>query len=302
MAMADLAISIVAHPSGDLSTHAAYLEQCIASLRETVSGQTFRLVVTNNLGAVDLFSHVPSLTGEETLIVNEQPQGFAANHNRVVREATEPFVLLLNDDTVVLEGAVGLLLDTMQALDRVGMAGPRIYTDASKREQQPSAGVRVMSPERALLWRLLRETPLIGMQRLRRCYSELDCDAPPGDVLHLQGACLMACREAYLQSGGMDEEYHMYREETDLCLAIRRRGWRVVYCPEAEILHFGGASTAGARYREQYQTSLDRFLRKHYGWRATVVNGLIQPPLLGALRLLRRMARWRRPADHVSMV
>lgn len=286
-----LAISIVSHPNGDLQRHVDLLDQCLASLHETIRESAPRIILTNNLAQVPLFQQLSALTGDEELITNEQPQGFAANHNRIVQGAPEPYVLILNDDTVVLEGAVERLVAELEANPRAAVVGPRIFTDLSRQEVQPSAGARVMTPERALLWRLLRETPLIGRPGLSGLYAELDEAAPAGEVLHLQGACLLVRREAYLQVGGMDEEYGMYREETDLCLALKQEGWQVRFCPEAKIVHFGGASTGNVTYREQYQRSLDRFLRRHYGWRATLVNGLIQPPLLGAARLLRGLVR-----------
>jgi GT2 family glycosyltransferase len=57
----------------------------------------------------------------------------------------------------------------------------------------------------------------------------------------------------------------MYAEEADLCLRIRRAGYRIAYTPRARILHLGGGSAASARARSvQRLVSRLRFLKKHH--------------------------------------
>lgn len=289
--MAAVSISIVSHPSGDPAVHASMLDECIGSLRKTVRRHAFRLILTNNLREVNLFDRMRNLTEGDVLVINEAPLGFAANHNRAVARSTEPYVFILNDDTLALEGAVDALVDALEARPELSMVGPKIYRDRELKIQEPSAGLRVMSPERALCWRLLRETPLIGSSLFRPLYDELRPLQVSRDVVHLQGAAFLVRRSTYLKVGGMDEEYGMYREETDLCLRLRAAGFPIRFLAEAAMIHHGGVSTGASVYRDQYLTSLDRFLFKHYGWRASVVTGFVQPRCLRALSLLRRLRR-----------
>lgn len=285
--MTHVAVSIVAHPSGDPAVHAEMLDQCIESIRRTTRANEVRLVLTNNLSRVDLWGRLKTLAGDEMLITSPQPIGFAANHNRAVREVDDPYVFILNDDTLLLEGALDRLVEVLEKAPKLAMVGPKIFRDETLRDLEPTAGVRIMTPERTLLWRILRETPLIGIPGLRPFYSELSAPPTGREVLHLQGAAFLVRRVAYLEAGGMDEGYGMYREETDLCLALGRLGWKLRYCPEAGIIHFGGRSTGDPKYWEQYQVSLDRFLRKHYGRRAELVSRWVETPLVGGLRALR---------------
>jgi hypothetical protein len=97
-------------------------------------------------------------------------------------------------------------------------------------------------------------------------------------VQSIEGACMLIRRAAFSDAGGFDEGYFMYAEEVDLCYAMRSAGWEVWYQPEAEVIHYGGASSRNrptAREGDLY-TSRVRFYRKHYGpTRAALLQGMI---------------------------
>jgi N-acetylglucosaminyl-diphospho-decaprenol L-rhamnosyltransferase len=68
------------------------------------------------------------------------------------------------------------------------------------------------------------------------------------------------------QVGLLDERFFLYFEDVDWCLRVRRAGWRVVYQPEIQVTHLGGASEPGrATANRHYYNSLAAFYRKHYG-------------------------------------
>jgi GT2 family glycosyltransferase len=80
------------------------------------------------------------------------------------------------------------------------------------------------------------------------------------------GACLLVRRTAIDQVGPPDEQFFLFSEETDWCFRFRAAGWRVVFLPDAECVHVGGASHGGRHFRENVSGHL-RFLRKHRGRR-----------------------------------
>jgi GT2 family glycosyltransferase len=77
----------------------------------------------------------------------------------------------------------------------------------------------------------------------------------------------MARREALAAVGGFDERFFLYEEDVDLCLRLRRAGWRVLYTPRAEVVHHLGKSMAQApvRARLEYHRSHLLYYRKHRG-------------------------------------
>jgi len=101
------------------------------------------------------------------------------------------------------------------------------------------------------------------------------------EVDWLVGAALMTRREVLEQVGGFDEGYFMYSEELDWCRRVRQAGWRIVYLPAAQVVHYEGKSSeqvVAARHIH-FQTSKVRYFRKFHGPLAAAVLRVF---LLGA--------------------
>jgi GT2 family glycosyltransferase len=102
------------------------------------------------------------------------------------------------------------------------------------------------------------------------------------------GAVMLARRAAIEDVGGFDEDFFMFSEETDLCYRVRHAGWKVVFTPEAEFVHLGGATTRldwGPMFREQLRGHM-RFLAKHRGLRTAERARRL---LLASMRLRERV-------------
>jgi hypothetical protein len=90
----------------------------------------------------------------------------------------------------------------------------------------------------------------------------------------------MARQEAIEQVGPMDEGYFMYSEELDWCKRFKDAGWRVVYLPTAQIVHYGGKSSDQVVISRHihFQTSKVLYFRKHHG---RLVSEILRWFLLG---------------------
>jgi hypothetical protein len=77
---------------------------------------------------------------------------------------------------------------------------------------------------------------------------------------------MLVRREAIERVGGLDEQFFMYAEETDWCYRFRKNGWKVMFAPVGEIIHYGGQSAAQMPVAMivQLRLSILRFIRKHY--------------------------------------
>ncbi len=196
-------------------------------------------------------------SGVPGAIVNEANRGFAAACNQGIQATTEPFILLLNPDTVVSREALERLLAAMT--DGVGAVGPVIRNE--------DGSVQTSVRRLPTLWRMI-----LAEFGIRAAYY---VKHPGCDVEQLMGACLLFRREF----APLDERFFVYFEEVDLCLRIRRAGQRVVFVPDAEITHVGGQSSksdraASLRYRYH---SLFEFYRKHYPrWQLPVLKLAVQ--------------------------
>jgi GT2 family glycosyltransferase len=224
-----------------------------ACLRSLQTGK-HTIVVVDNASADNTTEMLRREFPSVTLIENPENHGFAAACNQGVRATDEPFVLLLNPDTIVELSALLRLLQVMRERPDVGACGPRILNPDGT--LQPSC----------------RRFPTLGTMLLaelgwRRRYLMRDWQHDDTrEVDQLMGSCLLLRREALEQVGLLDERFFLYFEEVDLCWRLKQAGWRVLFVHDATIIHSAGASTKTApqpnlvhRYR-----SLFEFYRKHF--------------------------------------
>ncbi len=236
-----------------------------------------------------------------TLIHNPINSGFGAGNNVALPVAAGRYILFLNSDTVVEEGALDAMVQFADAHPDIGILGPKLLnTDGSLQyscRRYPNLGTG-----------FFRNTPLgrlFPKNRFNIDYLLQDWDhASPRDVDWVSGAALMIRRSLLEQIGSFDEDFFMYCEDVDLCWranhAIRETGdrespsaqtqvppskalsnmanaprekaskppnsWRVTYFPDAVIHHHIGKSSdmVPTRMTYHFHRSQHIFYKKHY--------------------------------------
>jgi len=254
----DLLVSVVS-----FRTPAA-LRQCLRALEVERTQLACEVSVVDNASNDGSAEMVSEQFPWVRLIQNQRNVGFGAAHNQALRSTRFRYALVLNSDAAPRPGSLRTLVDFLDEHPDVAVAGPRlVYPDGSV---QPS---RRRFPTLATLF--LESTQLqrfwSGNSALRRYYLAGRSDAELQDVDWLVGACLCVRSDAIAQVGLFDERFFMYSEELDWCRRFRLAGWRVVYVPDAEVVHLEGASTRldlAARDR-QFQASKLQYAAKWHG-------------------------------------
>lgn len=200
---------------------------------------------------------------EVRLVRNEHNRGFAAANNQAMEESTGRHVLLLNSDTVVLGD---VLRDSVAYLDE--------HPDVA------AMGCRVLNSDYSLQLSCTQVPGLLNLFLLTSGLSRLPWPRWLGryqmrhwdhegerDVSVISGCYLMARREAINSVGLLDDDFFFFGEETDWCTRFRKAGWRVVYAPVGEIIHYGSASAVSLGHRRDMllTSGLVRYHKKHSG-------------------------------------
>lgn len=194
------------------------------------------------------------------LIENSHNVGFARANNQAIALCQGRHVLLLNSDTEVHEAALHTLVAFLDANPKAGAAGARLLNDDGSLQLscQP-----MLTPGREF-WRL----SYLEQLSPQATYPQAEWDThTPRRVDVIKGACLLLRRAALDQVGVLDDRYFMYTEEVDLCYRLAQAGWELWYVPEAEVTHFGEASSrqvAEAMYLQLYRSKI-QFYRKFGG-------------------------------------
>jgi GT2 family glycosyltransferase len=168
--------------------------------------------------------------------------GFGAAINQALRRCKSPYVLILNPDTVLIDGSLYGALDFMNKNARVGVIGPKVL--------EPDGSVQGSARKFPTPWTSLfgRKSPLTKLypnnpftKREFLCYN---CNGHNEiDVDWVSGACMLIRREAINQVGAFDERFFLYWEDADLCRRMQDAYWRVVYYPKSQVTHLVGKSS-----------------------------------------------------------
>ena len=175
-----------------------------------------------------------------TLIAETVNHGFAAAHHVAVPYCRAPWLLLLNPDTVVLDGALDKLMAFSRQRPEAGIWGGRtLYAD---RSLNPTS-----CWHRQTLWSLFcRITGLAAIFPRSEFFNpEAYGGWPRNSVRNVDivtGCFFLISRRTWDDLGGFDPVFSMYGEEADLCLRARKTGLRPMITPDATIIHHGGAS------------------------------------------------------------
>lgn len=161
-------------------------------------------------------------------IQNGENRGFAAGNNVGLRYALErtraEYCWILNNDAVVSPNALGSMLEIAQEDPTAGMVGCTLVNYDNPQVVQAIGGGYIVPV-------VCHDTQL---GRGKKPRSE---PARRIELHHLIGACLLVRSKAIRDVGLMDESYFLYREETDWCIRMRRRGWRLYCRPDATVRH-----------------------------------------------------------------
>ena len=246
-----------------------YLERCL----DAVAGGVHEVVVVDNASEDGSPALVRERFPSVRLIELPENLGFGAANNVGMDAAAGELFLLLNSDAWPVGDAIERLAAFVAERPRVGVVGPRL--------QNPDGSLQRSVRGWPTTWRLATE--YLFLRRLGRRTRAFNAFYGAGfdheserRVEVVKGAVMLVRRGAYEATGGFDPDFFMYGEEMDLCYRAARAGWEVVFDPDAEFVHVGGAST-GARWgerpafgpmrREQLRGHL-RFIAKHQGPRS----------------------------------
>jgi len=230
----------------------------LASLRGVTC--PLEVVVVDNASADGSAEAVRAQYPDVYLIASPENGGFSKANNLGIRAADAAYVLVLNSDAAVQPGAVEAMVDLLHRRRDVAIVGPRTLS--------PDGTIQVSFGPDLTPWNELRQRRLVhGVKArrpwaLRRAHALASVEHEPAWV---SGSCFLARRDVLEEVGLFDEGFFLYEEDVDLCVRVRKAGYRVVFTPTATVVHHLGRSmeTASTRAREEYKKSHLRFYEKH---------------------------------------
>lgn len=215
--------------------------ESIKSFERVTNKLKFNIVVVDNAseddpGRLSLFPHVSCL-------FNTTNVGYSRAINHALKLGQSPYVIIINPDTLILNGFIDGVIQFLQANKDVGVVGPKIL-DADGSLQ--GSARRFPSVWTSLFGRRSPLTKIFPNNSITQ--REFPCFKNDGEdflnVDWVSGACMVIRRNVLEAVGGFDTRFFLYWEDTDVCRRIKEKGYRIVYYRQAMVRHIVGKSSS----------------------------------------------------------
>ncbi len=237
------------------------LKACLDSLENTTYKNYQVTVIDNESDDPKTLEYLKQLTGQVLRIKN--PGGkfsFAAINNRAVEQVDSEYVLFLNNDTEVINPRWLSQMVGYAQIPDVGAVGARLlYPDGRIQHAGVIHGLHHGLAGHAFKLMDKDNRGYLSQAMVTRNYSAVTA------------ACTITPRQLFLELGGFDEQnFAVAYNDVDYGYRLLERGYRCVYCPDAELLHKEGTSRGFtdnpqevAAFRRKYAGKNDSFYSPH---------------------------------------
>lgn len=279
--LCDFSICIVTYQARD------FLKDCLESLYQNTQLASFEVIVVDNHSGDGVEEMLRRDFPQVHLEIEATNEGYTRPMNRALRQGRGRYLVQLNPDTLVLPGAFDELLAYMDAHPEVGICTPKVLNrDGTLQKQCRRSAARpwdTFTYFSGLSARYPSNPRLAGY-----LMTYLD-ENETNEIEACSGSCMVIRRALVEQIGYLDGEFFAYQEDADFCFRARQAGWKVMYRPEAQIIHYGGQGGSAVEvYRSIYQWHRSYFLyyRKHLARDYFFLFNWVFYALMGAKLLL----------------
>ncbi len=250
MPVIDLSIVIVNFNTKD------YTIQSIESIHKDPPSVAYEIILVDNASSDGSAGILAAKFPGIAIIQSEENVGIAGGNNLGIKAASGRFILLLNNDTIVIPGSIDQTVEFLESHPEAGGVGGNLVN--------PDGSFQSGYYNFPNLGRLFLITTKIG-QLMHDYYPSNPRADSIIEVDWMSTAFMTFRREALFGIGLVDEQYFIYSDESDLQLRMRKAGWKIYYLPDLETIHFGGRSLNPWRRRRLVYRGYLLFFTRHRG-------------------------------------
>lgn len=209
-----ISIIIVTYNSSD------YIKRCLTVLLKSISEIDQVIVVDNNSsdGTLIILSEFDK---KIELIINDKNSGYAGGNNLGIEYAKNDYVLFVNPDVEVTEGFLEELLSCIDD-QNVAAVQPLVLISGSEKTINLTG----------------KSLHFTGLEWCTNCLLNYKPDDLSKSYIDaVSGSCFLIKKDLYISSGGFDNEYFMYGEDSDLSWRLRALDYKLIFCPSSIVYH-----------------------------------------------------------------
>lgn len=221
------------------------------------------VIVDNNSqdGSVTAFKKYKAKNFKLHLVENKTNDGFAGGNNRGIVYAlrnSADYILILNNDTRLDKNLVISLVKPFKS-KKVGTTSPKIYFEKGYEFHKDKYKKSDLGK---VLWAAGGKIDWLNVYGQNVGVDEVDKGQydKKREIDFATGACLMVSSEAIKKLKGFNEKYFMYYEDVDLSVRLKKKGYKIIYVPDAVLWHKVAQSSGIGSGLNDYFISRNRLL------------------------------------------
>jgi GT2 family glycosyltransferase len=199
-----------------------YVEDCVESIQKTTIGLNYEIIILDNDSKDESCTFIKKYFPHVQLIESKINYGFGKGNNEAFKRANGTFILLLNNDTILLNQLLPVI-NHLREDDSIG-----------------AIGIEMLNGNQEILPAFGNFPSLANMFLMKKIQNNKAKKQEQFDVDWLTGSFVLMPRKVYEVVNGFDEDYFLYVEDVDLCRRIANANYRRVFFPQYKYIHFVG--------------------------------------------------------------
>lgn len=215
-------------------------DRCIQSVIDTVKDINYEIIVVDNNSPNNSYEYLLNKYNENEnikIIKNSKNLGFGMANNIGVENAKGNYIMLLNPDVVVLEDAIFKMYIRLASDNNIGLIGCKLLNEDLSLQYSCRRFIKLTEfiVARTPLKKLFKKNYI---DKINQKYLMKDLNHEVENTVDwVMGSCMLLRKSDFNKVEGFSPEYFMYFEDVDLCYKINKIGKKVLYYPEARMIH-----------------------------------------------------------------
>ncbi|MEN3045941.1 MAG: glycosyltransferase family 2 protein [Candidatus Hydrothermales bacterium] len=243
-----------------------YLTYTLRSIKLNILNKEddFEVIVVDNSSTDGSLEKAQKIFPEFKYIKSQKNLGYGGGCNLGAELSKGKILIFSNADIVIPQGTFDKIRWYFEKEKKLGILGAKLeYPDGT---YQPSCRryprfKYLLFGRKSIGSFILKNNPITR----EFLYLDLEKEKKACEVEAVLGAFMAIKREVFESVGGFDEEFFLFAEDIDLCLRVKKRGYKVLYAPDIKIIHFHGGSRKylGPKSEHYLRKSIFKFFKKH---------------------------------------
>jgi GT2 family glycosyltransferase len=288
------------------------LKSLLYSINKSIDNKlTYEIIIVDS-GSTDNTLKMLSQEFKDIITIkNQNFSGFSSGNNQAFKIAKGDYILMLNDDTIIINDSIILIFSMLINNKNIGAIGPILLNPDGSQQYSAYLSYPTIFSEfithfipLKIINNFYKKFSLKFNYNFYNQYGKVYSNNKKGTfVKHLMGACIMFKTKLIDEIGLMDEGYYLSLEDQDFCKRIiEKGGYKIYFLPQAKVIHYGGQSVGKIKeFNSIYLDSRLYFQKSNYGnfSKYALISlmfliSIINIPLIGFLKIFVRKKNFKK--------